>query len=312
MKKLLIAFFTIFSLSLGGCLKDTPNVDFSNIVPHAEFMYPGGANGNGLGSGMEFFGGAAWTFPPLDANGDPYDTTIYFLVNIAAPNPPTTATTVTVAVDPSITAAYNADSNNEVKFENMPDSVYKILNNSVTIKAGKYEDTIWMTISPSKIDPTKSYMAPVKLADAGGTAISTNFSVIFFHTIGNPIAGAYNWDYTRWNQPTMTGPTSGFVGGGTLFLPDNPTQVEVSTGYGYTVGFSLRYVITFDYTGGVVSNVAMELNPTDVANMAANNGITVTTPPSIILADPATGQYKFTFGVYNGTANRTFIDYFYK
>src|SRR5215467_7011995 len=103
MKKFLIIFFSIFALFLGGCLKDNPNVDFTNIAAHAELMYPGGASGNGLGTGLEFFGGGSLSFPDPTAATD----TIFFIVNIAAPNPVSKATTVTVGVDPSILTAYN-------------------------------------------------------------------------------------------------------------------------------------------------------------------------------------------------------------
>lgn len=303
MKKLLIAFFTIFSLFLGGCLKDSPNVDFSNIVPHAEFEYPGGASNNGLGSGMEFFGGGTFTFPPTDDVD-----TVFFMVNIAAPNPPTSATTVTIAVDPSITAAYNADPNNDVKFENMPDSTYKLLNTTVTIAAGKYLDTFWMEVYPSKIDPTKSYMAPVKIADAGSTAISTNFSTIFFHTIGNPIAGPYFRDFTRWNATDSTGTNSGHTVTPQLFLPDDPTTVEVSTGY-FT---QPRYVITFEYDGTTVSNITVTFNADDIAYMH-DNGVDVANGPNIIVADPVHANYEFQWQakVLAG-GDRYIIDKFHK
>jgi hypothetical protein len=198
----------------------------------------------------------------------------------------------------------------------MPDSTFKILNPTLTIPAGKYLDTFWMIVYPNKIDPTQNYMAPVQITDASGNTISANFSTIYFHTIGNPIAGAYTWDYSRWNKSDTLGAVSpgvgSFTGESTTFLPDNPTQVEVSTGYGATVGFSLRYVITFDNNGGVISNIAVALNPDDVASMGTNRGITVTAPAKIVVADPVAGLYRFTFGVYNGSAYRSFVDYFYK
>jgi hypothetical protein len=304
MKKLLIALFSIYALFLGGCLKDTPSVDFSNITAQAELMYPGGANHNGLGTGLEFFGGGAFTFPPTDVSD-----TVFFIANIAAPNPPNKATAVTVGVDPSIITKYNADTNNAVKYEPMPDSVFTLLNKTVNIPAGKYLDTFWMVVYPSKIDPTKNYMAPVTITDASGNSISANFSTIYFHTIGNPIAGAYSWDYTRYNNQTGTPPAQGssFIGGSTTFLPDNPTQVEVASGY----YIGPRYVITFDNNGGVLSNFAVAFNPTDVATMAGG-GVTVTQAPVIITADPVNGIYQFQYVAYNGSAYRYIVDKYYK
>ena len=306
MKKILIVFLSIFALSLGGCLKDTPNVDFSNITPQAELMYPGGANQNGLGTGLEFFGGGAFTFPPTD----PSDT-VYFIANIAAPNPPTKATTVTIGVDNTIMDKYNADPNNEVKYESMPDSVYSILNNTVTIPAGKYLDTFWMVVFPGKIDPTKNYMAPVTITDASGNSISANFATIYFHTIGNPIAGAYSWDWTRYNNQTGTPPASSlsFVGESTIFLPDNPTQIEVATGY-FT---QPRYVLSFDDNGGVLSNFQLSFNASDLQYMS-DNGVVVDSGPTIITADPVNGVYEFQWvaKVVASGAYRYNVDKYYK
>jgi hypothetical protein len=267
-------------------------------------MYPGGANGNGLGTGLEFFGGGTLTFPDPTALAD----TVFYIVNIAAPNPVSKATAVTVGVDPNIVTTYNADTNNAVKFEVMPDSLYSFINNSVTIQQGKYLDTIRMIFYPYKFDPTKSYMAPVTITDAAGTAISANFATIYFHTIGNAIAGAYLWDYTRWNNSTGTGtPTSAFTNQPTIFLPDDANTVEVQSGY---VG--IRYVITFDNNGGVISNIAVAFNTDDLKNIFDANSITLDSGPTILIADPVAGQYKFTFHVHNPSGNRTLIDYYHK
>jgi hypothetical protein len=197
MKKILIAFFSIFALFLGGCLKDTPNVDFSSVSAHAEFEYPGGAGGNGLGSGLEFFSGAALLFPPTD-DAD----TMFFMVNIAAPNPLGTAVPVTVGFDQAALDKYNADTNNTIKYNKMPDSCYSFVSTTGTVPANKYLDTFYFIFYPSKfanLDQTQSWMVPVSILTASGSAISSNFSTIYFHTIGNALAGTYNSSGTRYN-----------------------------------------------------------------------------------------------------------------
>src|ERR1700709_2034004 len=81
--------------SLSSCLKDKYN-DFTKNAPIVDFP---------LG-GKQYFGADAITEDPdTDANG-----TIVrqFAINVASPQKLTTATTVTLAVDNSIIATYNA------------------------------------------------------------------------------------------------------------------------------------------------------------------------------------------------------------
>ena len=304
MKKLLIAVFTVFSMFLVGCLKDTPNVDFSKVSGIVEFVYPGGANHNGLGAGMEFFGGGAFTFPPSDLAD-----TVFFMANLAAPNPFSKDLGVTIGVDPNIITKYNADPNNAVKFVLMPDSCYTLLTKAGTIKGGKNLDTFYLVVYPYKIDPTQNFMAPVTILSASGEPISANFGTIFFHTIGNPIAGAYNWDYTRYNTPDGSGPPAGssFTGAPTTFLPDDPSTIEVRSAY----YIGPHYVLTFTNTGGVLSNFALAFNSNDLATMKAA-GVTITDGPHIIKADPVTGEYIFHYVAFNGAAYRYIIDRYYK
>jgi hypothetical protein len=308
MKKLLIITFSLVGLFLAGCLKDTPNVDFSNLSPIAELEYPAGAGGNGLGSGLEFFSGGALLFPPTDVSD-----TVTFMANIASPSPLGKAVNITVGIDANALTKYNNDPNNSVKYLPLPDSTYSLITTAGSIPAGSRLATFQFVFYPSKfanLDQTQSYMAPISITAADGTTISGNFSTIYLHTIGNPIAGPYLWDFTRWNNTDSTGPTSGgWTNQPTIFAPDDPTTIEVSSGY----FVQPRYVVTFTNNGGVLSNFAVTLNADDVAYMVSN-GVTVKDGPHVIVADPVNGVYEFQWQatVVSSGAPRFVVDRFHK
>jgi hypothetical protein len=299
MRKLFIIAFSLVVFSIAGCLKDTPGTDLSHEGTIIELMYPAAAGDAGVGTGLEFFSGCTLLFPPTDVSD-----TLTFYVNIAGTNTLSKAVSVTISVDN--TALNDNIGNDGITYTAMPDSDYSILKTTGTIAAGQRIDTFQIVVYPSKIDLTQNFGLPITVSIPGYTT-SGNFGIMYLHTIGNPIAGTYNWNWTRWNNTDSTGPTSG---GGTgltaLFAPDNGTQVEVPSGY----YIQPRYVITFSNNGGVLSNFAVTLNAADVATMKAN-GVTITTPPIIITADPVNGVYEFFYQA--ATPNpRTVIDVYTK
>jgi len=300
-KKILIFSISFLVLTLAGCLKDTPSTDLSHEGTIIEMIYPGGASSNGVGTGLEFFSGCTILFPPTDVSD-----TITYYINVAGTNTLKTPLSYTVAVDD--TAIQDNNGNDGLTYQTMPDSLYSILKTKGTIAAGSRLDTLQIVIYPSKIDLTQNYGLPIKLY-VPGYNVAANFSIMYLHTIGNPIAGAYNWDWTRWNNTDSSGPTSGgSTGGLAIFAPDNGTQVEVASGY----YIGPRYVITFTNNGGVVSNIAISFNSDDIATMKSG-GVTVTTPPTIITADPVNGNYEFFYKVSTSApAPRTVIDHYYK
>jgi Domain of unknown function (DUF1735) len=263
MKKLLIIFLSIFALSLGGCLKDTPNVDFSNITPHAEFEFPGGAGGNGLGSGLEFFSGAALLFPPTDEAD-----TLKFFVNIAAPNPLGKAVGITIGYDQAALDRYNADPNNTIKYNKMPDSCYSFLSTTPSVPANHYlTDSIAFIFYPSKfanLDQTQSWMVPISILDASGTAISSNFSTIWFHTIGNPLAGSYTSSGTRNNYtgtvsytyPGAFPPPGSVVNLAFPALASPVTTSTISLPYSNLGSAGYAILITFDPVTFAITDVS--------------------------------------------------------
>ena len=295
MKKILSAIIML-SFFLTGCLKDT-TINSDGGLPSTptaiQFTY----------SGLEFFGQAsvltAGVTDPIVNN---------MIVNVAGRSALSKDLAITVSVDDAKRVTYNATS--DTKYEAMPDSCYSLPVKTGTIKAGKYLDTLEVTFYPDKIDPTKNYMLPITLKDAEGQIIASNFSTYWYHTIGNPLAGNYNWDFSRWNNATGTGSlhSTSFTGHVTTFLPANPTTIDVPSGY---VG--VRYELSFTNTAGVISNYSLKFNADDVKNILDANGIVVANGPNILIADAVTGHYKFQYSVVNGSGlPRYLIDDFYK
>ena len=81
-------YLSLAALSLSSCLKDSRFVDFNKVGVTVEFPF----------GGLNYFGADAITETPVDANG----TIRQFAVTIGGLNAPTTPTTVTLAVDNTI------------------------------------------------------------------------------------------------------------------------------------------------------------------------------------------------------------------
>lgn len=280
---------------LNSCVKSrSGDTDFSGLKPVV--LIPEG--------GLNAFGAAALTFPGTD----PTDTA-YFHVNYAATNVAPADETVTLAVDQAALQAYNSTSS--IQYALFPDSIYSFKATSVTVKKGNnYSDNVPLVVFPDKIDPTQSYMLPISIKGGPtGSTISGNFGTIYYHVIGNPIAGTYNiWRWRRWNAADSSGtPNYDNQYGPTIFAPDDATTVEVGSGY-YN---GPRYVITFTNNGGVLSNFHVSLNPADLSTWPGV-GISLTAGPTIMAADPVHGFYQFTYTVSSGGNPRTLIDTYSK
>lgn len=239
--------------------------------------------------------------------------TVQFYANLASAYTMDHDINVTIGVDAARIDTYNGDSANALKYELLPDSAYSIIKTAGTIVKGQRIDSFQVAFFKDKIDPTINYMLPIAITDGSGILLSQNQSVIWFHAIGNPIAGAYFWDFKRWDAADSTSvPLSGlsFIGDGTtaLFAPDDATTIEVPSGY----FIQPRYVLTFDNNGGNLSNFDVSLNEDDVKAMA-DNGVTVIDGPNILIADPIAQVFEFQYTVLNTTpANRYIVDKYYR
>ena len=292
-------------LTMSSCLKDPRYVDFSKGGTIVDFP---------LG-GLAHFGDDAIT-EAADSTG-----TIVrqFTVNVASPNPISTPTTVTLAVDTTIVAAYNS-TQSAVNYLVMPAAAYSFTTTTVTIPGGKLAVVTSVTFHKNLLDPSKSYMLPIKIVSTtGGYKISDNMKVHYYHFIGNDFAGNYEHFYTRWSNgdSTTTPSTNHQDQGPTIFNPVSPTEFTVQTGYYTTPNYDVTFTKTGNGPTATYSNWAITFLAADVApgTQWANN-ITVTDPPQFrpltLVFNPNT-QYTYAqslqlFRFYFHTSSRAIVD----
>ena len=195
---LLVAVVAAFS----SCIKErnSGGTDFS--LATAVVQIPEG------GLDASNFSNAALLFPA----SDPSDVAT-FRINYSDKTVAQSDVVVTIGYDAAALAAYNTANpppTGIAPYAKFPDSIYSFTATKVTVKAGQsYSDAIPITIYPSKIDPSKNYMFPITITDASGKAISANYKTIYFHLIGNPLAGTYTVVGTRYNYNGVVGYTGG-------------------------------------------------------------------------------------------------------
>ena len=259
-----------------SCVKSVSGrTDFENLAPTV-LMSDGG---------MSNFNSNALLFPPTD----PADTT-YFHLEYASTTTAPQDEVITIAIDQAALDAYNALGGNQYAI--FPDSIYSFTTTSVTIpKGNNYSAGIPLIVFPDKINLLDNYMLPISIKTApAGSTIASNYTTIYYHLIGNPIAGLYSQEWIRYNNADGSGtPAYDQDLSPGVFAPLDGTTISVSSGTG-TV-----YVLTFTNTGGVLSNFQVSFVPSSTA------GITITGGPTVVTADPATKTYVFNFTYLNGS-----------
>jgi Domain of unknown function (DUF1735) len=290
-------FIGIFKLGLlawlvvivgSSCVKSVSGrTDFESLAPTV--LIPEG--------GLQNFGVSALLFPGFD-DAD----TAYFHLEYAATSVAPQDEVITVKFDPDAITAYNATLSNPLDhFIAFPDSIFSFTPGSFTVQKGNnYTDNIPFIVFPSKINPKVNYMYPITITTApAGSTIATNHMTLYYHLIGNPIAGAYTDKWLRWNAPAVPpAPPSLTATIGVLFAPINGTSVSIPDNTG------INYILSFDNDGaGNLSNFSVSL---DAASVTAA-GITAGSP-TLISADPTTGTYHFTFPYVNSAGSARIID----
>ena len=251
--------------------------------------------GTTLNSGLRYFGNAALTYPAADLAD-----TATFWVSLQGGTLGKDLN-ITLKVDPNAKSDYY--SKDSIVYLAMPDSLFTFLGpTTAAINAGKTVVQFQVIFYPSKIDPTQNYILPVTATNDGDIKTSSNYGHIYFHAIGNPIAGSYTQEWIRWNNSTGTGTPAYDQTFGTLFAPSSPTTITVDSGTGVT------YVLSFKQSsGGALSDFKLTF---DAASVTAS-GITITAGPTIVLADPAAHQYEFHFSYNNSSGSpRVIFDKF--
>ena len=301
MKKLSISIPVILLLFLSGCLKDKPNVDFSNQGYVAEIST---ASTNGTtdapSGGLTFFDGA--TLNPGASDPD----SVMFTVNIASDYPPTKDVPVTIAVNDAARASYIADPS-KIQFKPFPSNAYAISTTTGVIKAGHRLDTFWVVFTHANWDPTQSFMLPITITSAAGTTISGNMNTVYFHIIGNPLAGGYTREWIRFDPPnTIANPTADIIAK-IQFTPVSPTTISIPSG-----AAGMTYLLSFVNTNGVLSNFTVAF-PDSGPGSASDAGISITGGPTIVTADPVNKVFNFHFTYNNASgAPRDVTDKFNK
>ncbi len=246
--KNLIAVILVSSASfLASCVKDRNDgaVDFSQLTPIVQIVE----------GGLAKFGSQALLFDAADLTD-----TAYFRLNYAATNVAPADITVTLTIDPAALATYNA-AHPTATYEIFPTAIYSFTQTSVVIKAGQsYSDVVKLTVRPILVDPSKNLMLPITItAVSGGTKISGNFGTIYYHFIGNCLAGTYNNVGTRHNYNGVIGWTGGPIPPATagtaacgtpkVFAPVSST---VTTTYYANLGAGTNrdYFFTYDCSSG--------------------------------------------------------------
>ena len=273
---------------LNACVKDrNPGyTDFSNLAPTVSIVE------GGLGK----FSSQTLLFPGSDVSD-----TISFRINYAATTVAPRDITVTLAYDAAAITSYNASDPSNPNYVKFPDSIYAPFPTKVIIKKGQsFSDLVKLVVYPNKIDPSINYMLPISIVDAEGIVIASNFKTIYYHLIGNPLAGTYNVVGTRYNFSggvTYSGPSSStnaniptnyvsttnlgttLIPGVKVAAPIDGTTVTMSfSNLGFGSGFEYGYLIT-----GVsnFTNISVSYNPAFTTNNTVKGTYLMSyTPPS--------------------------------
>jgi hypothetical protein len=240
--------------------------------------------------------------------------TITFAVGVTSAALPTSATTVTIGIDNTLIGPYNL-ANTAVTYLPVPAAAMKLASTSITIPAGQNSVTTTLIIDRTQLDPSKSYMFPVRITDAGGLPISSNYGIHYYHIIGNDFAGSYIWDYRRYNNGLAGGTSAGTtLGSPGVILPISPTEFQMETGYN---GNHVLYDITFTRTvgsGGVVTytNWAVKMDAASIAGPTGwtQAGISLIVPPVFTVPPPANNSQPkvFEMNYQAGGASPRYID----
>jgi len=246
-------------LMFSSCVKSRDGrTDFSTLQPIV--LIPEG--------GLHSFSSQALVFPGTDAT----DTAVFHL-NYASTNVAPVDETITIGVDQTALSTYNSSST--AQFVLLPDSIFSFNTTTVTVKKGdNYSSAISLAVFPVKVDPTQNYMLPISIKTVPtGSTISANFGTIFYHFIGNPIAGSYTDEWIRYNNAGGTGSPAFDQTSATLLSPIDGNTVETGAD-----GTGAQYLVHFDDNAGVLSNFQVSFVP------GTPTGVTITSGPVIVSA----------------------------
>jgi len=205
--------------------------------------------------------------------------TLPIMVNVASPNLPTTATTISLALDTAGLSAYNAD--NGTDYQPLPDSTYTVSSWDVTVPAGKRLDSITVTIQLSKLDLSNAYVLPITIASASLPIEQWNH-LFYYVAVKNPWDGVYSYQgYTlRAGDPVKTG---NFTGQEMTLLTSGSNSVTFAT-----------LALWADATGIGIGNPQLTISNTNAITISSPGGATAD-PTYNNHYDPATQTFYIQF-----------------
>ena len=299
----------ILLVNLNSCIKDKGyalETDFSSLQDHVDIV----------GSGLTNFTSASIGFN----NGD--TTTVTLTITLASVNLPSAPVKVTIGVDAAQVASYNAA--NGTDYVIAPTDIYSIATTSLTIPAGQQYVQTTVSFYKDSVDPATSYMLPISITDASGKLLTGNLNTMYYHIIGNPLAGNYLQDFHRWNgtTDTTTAPnSSNYYGNPIVISPVSATSLLLPEDYIQTfVGSANGVTLSFSNNAGVLSNFSVFLDAATQSGLTTG-GFKVMTAPVLVQAtvvgDQSTHYAGSTFRIYTVLQNstpaiRTLIDQFVK
>jgi hypothetical protein len=308
-KNLIISALSILAIGFGttSCLDgDQQNTPYNGSPTIVEMSYilPTSAN---LNSGLQFFAGQTLLLNP----GHTADT-ITFGATVQGQF--TEDVNVTISVNKDRVADNKV--NDHLDYTLLTEGTqYKLITTPTqTVHPGRTPFVEYQVVFfPQNIDFTKSFILPISVTNDKDLTVSSNFGTVYFHIIGNPIAGLYDWKFTRYDNATGTGPIRADLSwnfgenGDAVFLPDDPTTIETTTGY---VGGT--YIITFDDDGaGHLTNFKAVIDPDLVNGDWKDQGISITSDPTITVT-PDYKSIKIHFQVRNSSGPRDLTDEYEK
>ena len=289
-------FLMAVGITMASCLKDK---DYDDGLYGAVRNTEGGKYVSLITGGVQNFAKSSILISTLSADVK----TVEIIVSLDLGVKSTTAQTVKIGIDNSKIATYNTANNKN--FQPVTSDMVKIKATELTIPVGENYAKTTIEVFQNKFDPSKSYLIPISILEAPGATMSVNLNTRYFNVIGNPFAGAYKHDWTRFNNQTGTGaPTStSYKGKDRTALPVTETVFSIPSGY----FIEPNYNVTANSNG----TFSVVFNAADVKTML-DNGVTVIEGPTIIKADAATKEFIFQFVVQAGANYRYIIDRYYK
>lgn len=239
----------------------------------------------------------------LVSTSSPDVKTVEVIVSLDFGEKTTAPQTVKIGLNNALIASYNAA--NSKNFQPLTSTMFKLKATDLTIPAGEYYAKTTIEIFQDKLDPSQSYLLPITILEAPGAKLSSNLNTRYFNVIGNPFAGAYKHDFTRFNNADGSGAPNGlsYKAKDRTALPVTDKIISIPSGY----FIEPNYLVTANANG----TFSVILNPDDVKTMK-DNGVEVVQQPKILKANAATKEFEFQFIVQAGANFRYIIDRYYK